>query len=299
MRGFVLASVLSMPALAAAGPLRTARLDVTGTCELSTLAARTNELAGRIAVTTDAPALISITTAAHDDGKLGATLVLYDERRATQPLRTVTASTCDELETSLAVVVSLVVQQDPAPPLPLPAAPEVPLPPPPVEPAVDRPLEALPQRRTSPAVILGVAHASSGESSLVIGGEKSWFGAELQLAAIGIDPDYGHADITLARLAVTPCMRWSVISACAVAMAGLAHGHGEDLMTPETSIRPTAGVGGRLEWHQALGASAGLRVFLDGMQLVAKTTFLIDDEVVWTTPARTVSAGVGIYFQLP
>ena len=296
MRGMVGALVL-VPSLAIAAPPRTARLDVSGTCELRGITARANELAGRPAITSDGAALISITTSEIDRGGIAATVVLSDEQHVTQPLRAVSAATCDALETSLAIVLSLVVQQEPAASASLPVVPDVPPPPAAVPPRAT--LVVLHPRSVRPVVQMAMGYATSGESQVAAGIDRGALGAELQIATADGEPEYGRVDIVTVRLAGTACYRVSGLGACGVAFAGLVHGSSSDLMFPDVATRPIAGLGARLEWRQSLGNSAGVRVFADVTQLIVTTQFLVDDVPAWKTSARAATVGAGMFFQLP
>jgi hypothetical protein len=302
MRVGVVVAIVLAPAIAIAEPAaRTARLDVSGECPLAGLAQQTADLLGRAGIADDAVAFISVASE-RVDRELQATLTLYDEQRQPQPLRAVTAATCDELEASLAIVVALALQQEPAPAPALPSLPAVPPPPaaeaeptvdvaPPVAPATS-------EARTS--VHWGLSYATSRDAMLAIGAARGHLGGEVRIFEPRTeDLELGSVRVHRAELAVTGCLEHGAASACGVAFAGVVRGRGQDLMEPDSSILPVVGGGARLQWQARLREGVAVRVFAEAVQLAVSTRFLVDDAVVWTMPSRSASLGAGMIFQLP
>jgi hypothetical protein len=294
MKGAALAAMLLVARAAAAEPLATAKLEVSGACELTALESRSNELLGRIAITADARARIAIAVT-QDAGAFNATLLFSDEAGAAQPARTISAATCDELAESVAIVVSLVLRQAPPPPAP---------PPPVVTPPPQDDTTYTPAPAPTKALELGASISSAKQSALVIGGRldrgRAALGADLELVApASVDVGIGSVHVLSARLDIAGCWRLRGFAACGLAIGGLVRASGEDLMNARSAVRPVAGLAARVEWRQDLSRRVGLRIFVTGEQLLARPSVLVDEAPVWTYPLRQAALGGGLYFRVP
>ena len=302
MKGVAIAVVLAMPAPASAESMRSARITADGVCDLAGLDVRTNELLGRTAIVDGAAARISIVTADRA-GAVTATLTFADNA-GTQSARTLDAASCAELIDPLAIVLSLLLREDTgsraAPERPLP-----PLPPAPPEPETEvADIPVVPARTRSRMLELAATMGTGGTGAIILGGrvERRRHALGLELHAglpSATELGVGTVRVMTAKLDAVACYRHGGFGACGLVMAGLVHGRGEDLMTPQTSILPMAGVGARLEWRQPMSRWGGVRLFADVEQLLSTTRFLVDAIPVWTSDARQAWLGAGIYFYSP
>jgi hypothetical protein len=299
MKAGMFAVLLATTSVAAAQPA-TARLDVSGACELAQLEARSNELLGRAGVVADARAQIAIATHVEGGAQL-ATLSFVDEHGAAQPARTITAASCNELGESIAVVISLVLRQNAPPPPPARAPP----PPPPAPVREDDSVFApAPPPAKALALELGAALATTMQTSIVLGGrfERARF-------ALGVDlevpmpetVELGTASVHVMSLRADAagCFRARGFAACGLLIGGLVRARGEDLMNARTAFGPLAAAGARVEWRQPASRRAGVRIFASVEQLLARPRIVVDSTEVWAIPEREAALGAGLFFQMP
>jgi hypothetical protein len=307
MRLAVIATVLTTATAASAEPL-TARLDVRGACELTSVEARSNELLERAAILDGGAARFTVDTTS-GGGTVSATVTFFDANGTAWPARTITASTCEDLAGSVAIVISLVLRQDsqaparrssaPPPEAANRAAAAAPLAP---ERAPDE--QRAPDRGMRTVVDVGAAARSSHESALLLGVRRTYrrlaFGLALDVSApTTTDLGVGSVHVLSARLDATVCAHAGGFAICGLAVGGLVRASGDDLMGATSAVRPVAALGTRLEWRQSVSRRFGVRVFADLEQLVATTRFLVDDTAVWTSPPRQAALGAGVFLRVP
>ncbi len=291
---------ISLTASVAAADAPTARLELTGACELGTVSDSANELLGRVAIAPDAQALFRVVTELAGDTVVATLSYVSDAGLAQQP-RTIAATNCDELAESLAVVVSLVLRQEAlaAPPVvePVTGAPSEPVRE--VEPGVQ---PVAPPRMRS--IELAGAAGSAGIGSVIAGVRmqhgRGSVGLELAVelpteTTIGM----GTVDVVTTRAGANGCVRLGPVAACGLLIGGVTRGKGEQLFDAHSVIKPIGGIGARLEWRHLVSSRIGTRVFCDFEQLLATTRFLVDDMPVWTTASRQVWLGAGVFLRMP
>jgi hypothetical protein len=301
MQRAVLVAVVFASSVAAAAP-RTAQLDATGACDLGELEPRASELLGRPAIAADAAARVEVVVVREGD-VLAATLTFTDENGTAQPARTMTAASCEELIEPIAIVISLVLREEPPP------APEPPAPPPPPAPTPlvehhDTLFTPEPPPIRARALELGAAISSARHSTLVVGGRlerrRTALAADLEVSLPEqVDVSQGAVHVTSARANAAGCLRLRGVWACGLVGAGLVRARGDDLMDARTAIRPLASLGVRAEWRQPLSRHLGLRLFATADQVLVRPSFLVDNTAVWTAPLLQVWLGGGIFLQMP
>lgn len=300
MRGVVIATTLLMVSVAAADA-PTARVEVSGACALDTVTNRTNELLGRTALTPEARAAFSVTAEVESDAVV-ATLEYVDDAGGAQQARTISATSCDELAESVAVVVSLLLRQEALSPPPRPRVrAELPVDPVrEVESGVARPIG--PARTRS--IDLGGAGGTTGAASFMVGGrlQRCRAAAAIELGLetpVELPVGSGSVHVAIGRLNASSCVRLGSLNLCGLLTGGVVRGRGEGLMDARTAIKPIAGLGVRLEWRQLVSTHVGMRLFGDFEQLLANTRFLVDGMSVWTSDSRQAWFGVGVFLQGP
>ena len=295
MKGALVAFLLSAN-VAAAQPAATARIESAGACELPTLATRSNELLGRAAITSDARARITIATAQDVDAYI-ATLTFIDEAGVAEPARTISATSCDELADSVAIVISLVLRE-----APVAAPPPAPPPPAPVVREADtiEPPAATSNRSFELGSMIGSAKEAAIVAGVRIDRKRIAIGGDLAVSLPKtIEAMPGSAHMMSFRLDAAGCVRLRNFAGCGLLIGGLVVGRGEGFMESRTAVSPILGIGLRSEWRQPMSRRLGLRIFATIEQLVLRPSFLVDSTPVYTTPLIQAWFGAGIYLRMP
>jgi len=227
--------------------------------------------------------------------------------------RTVEARTCDELATSVALVIVISLRDADATAV---AAPRIAAPPPAiidlartlVIDASPRARDALPPTRATPlalAVVAGAAAGLDGTPAAVLGGSvrrgRAAIGIELAIEAdrtldVG---DGGRVHLSRRRIDVTPCVHLGGAALCGLGTVALVTGRGEDLVDAAAVRRPVVALGGRAAWTLALGARLAVRFHVDGAHTLGDARFRVDQMPVWGSPAREVRVGAGVVAHFP
>lgn len=111
--------------------------------------------------------------------------------------------------------------------------------------------------------------------------------------------DGGSVSAWSGGLALLPCGHLGSVSACGLVAAGLVRGKGHDLTISRSATTPRVTAGGRLAWHAAVGRRVGIRVFADLEGSLSKTTFLVDSEPAWSSPAVAFALGCAAVGHFP
>lgn len=275
---------------------RSVRIDTSGVCPLDGLAADLADLAGREVVAGDSPAVIRVTTTL--DGAYRAHIAFTDEAGTAREPRELQAASCAELESSVAVIVSLIVRE---PVVARPARPIASADEPAILDSV-RPPSIQAGAPFEADVELGVAASTDRTSALVLGtilrrGQLA-FAIEGQLGtATDRSLDSGvQVEVAARRLVLAPCWRAGAFGACGLIEGGWVHGQSSGLMDAGSANLPVAAAGLRLEVHARLTGATSLRASVDATQVVARARFLVDDAVVWASPERELWFGAGVIF---
>ena len=227
--------------------------------------------------------------------------------------RTVTARTCDELATSVALIIVMTLR-DAAPPrdaAPSPAIASAP----PIAAAtpVARPVAATTAtsattttaHRTEVALLLGGAGDLRGHAALVAGARatRRWWSLGLELQAEPprrLDLEAG-GQITLSRTYVTaaPCAHLRGFGLCGIATAGALRGRGVELQDAVAVTRPIVQLGGRVEWRRAVATRLAVRLHLDATRVLTSARFMVDQLPVWASDSRELRLGAGVVAIFP
>jgi hypothetical protein len=290
-----LAIALGSPA--AAEP-RTVRLVHEGVCDAGVLRAALAERLGRDPVSAAAGDTVRVTVAKQAGGVVARIAIDGNERQ-------ITASDCERLSETVAVVIAMVISRD------APVAEATPEPVPELEPAptlhgdVEPPPE-LPRPVRSLHAVLGIAGSARSTSLSFLGGvglrRGHWsVDAELQFRPdyVNAGVDSGGIAIGVVALSIAPCIRSNALGACLVASGGFVHGRGDALVGARAATAPFAAVGGRLTWEQQVAPRVALRIHLDIQSVLASTRFFVDEMAVWSTDWLEVWAGFGVVATIP
>ncbi len=284
--------VIVLALLAASASAQPRRVDVIGeACDASALADDVAKLDGEV-LDASASASVRVELVA----PFGARVSFVAGDGTIAGPRVIEAQSCDELVTSIALVIAMTPTAAPSPP-----PPRAPI-------RYDAALEvtrsvvvAAPAVVRWDAIVGGAGSVDAGgpEGRLAIGvcwrrGDRS-LGAELR----GDLPDdrtlaVGRIDVLRAELAVTPCLHRGELAACALAAAGVWRGAGIGLLTERAVLAPVATLGVRIAWERGITGWLALRAYLDADALVTTTRFDVDAMPVWTSPRVEAIAGLSL-----
>jgi hypothetical protein len=96
------------------------------------------------------------------------------------------------------------------------------------------------------------------------------------------------------------CGRYRWLALCPQMTAGGAHATPTGFSTQQDRSLPVAAAGLRLSW--ALVPSTipvGIRVFASADRGLLRSTFTIDNEIVWQSPKTFATLGVDVFFAIP
>jgi hypothetical protein len=274
----------------------------------------------------DQPAGVCSTDAVHEalaalphvarDATVGLRTELREDRVEAQVTlagntRTVTAPTCDELATSVALIIVMTLR-DAAPPGDAASAPTIPAIAPVVRPAAATTTATTAAStttasapRTEVALLLGGAGDLRGHAALVAGARatRRWWSLGVELQAEPprrLDLEAG-GQITLSRTYVTaaPCAHLRGFGLCGIATAGALRGRGVELQDAEAVTRPILQLGGRVEWSRAVAARLAVRLHVDAVRVLTSARFLVDQMPVWASDSRELRLGAGVVAFFP
>jgi hypothetical protein len=219
--------------------------------------------------------------------------------------RVVRAASCAELAKSLALVIVMSLRADEPQ---RSVTSEVPAPSwvaPSVETIAVLP-HAAPRAKTRRIqLLLGAVGDVSRRPALVTGarwrqGHMS-VGLELHVATpLTIDVEAGGSvEVTQTRIDAVPCLHVRQLAVCGLATAGMIGGKGHQLADAAHVRRAAAAVGGRVELTWRLVDLVSLRLHLDGLQTLDRTTFVVDEMAVWTSDSRELWLGAGVLANFP
>ncbi len=238
-----------------------------------------------------------------------ATVTLDDGDGHIAGPRVIHADTCDELVSSVAVVVSMS----------LPAIADLPEPEPlPESDAINVVIAAVklvnPVPQTHDAEMPGrversgandvnyAASASMGASSavgmnLAAGIRLRWGDLSIAGEIAGTPPEevvQNHVSIERASIALAPCHHFGDLGACGVIRVGFDRGVGTGLMDARTTDAPLAEIGPRLTWEHRLTDLFSVQLDAELDLALTTTQFDIDHVAVWRTSRFAGLAGAGM-----
>lgn len=298
LRAVAVAGVLLASRPAQSSP---ARIEITGgECDARVLE---DEIAGA-ATASQSAVHVHLATEA-DDGGVRAQLVVDDDDGHSRGPRLVTAATCSELASSVAVIVAMVIEDFAS----SPPAPRAPVPVHTFEgqhlddPLLGDRIEVPPRGARERELALGVG------ASAALGGTHAprlVLGGRLRRAAhsIGLDLETGSPDrvevtadgrieIARAELTVTPCRHLGSFAACGSTTVGVVRGSAAGLYAMRTVYAPSVAGGLRVTWERWY-RQVGVRVQLDGRAFLTTTQFEVDYMPVWNSERFEASAGFGV-----
>jgi len=177
-------------------------------------------------------------------------------------------------------------------------APQAPPGPPPSKPSRD------PRDKVTLRTSLG-AIAALGSAPAIAGGFTAQIGLRWRLASFGLE---GRADIpasseitglgrvktSLLLVTFVPCAHWRFLLGCGLVAVGALQGAGENVAEPRQASTFYAAAGARLGTEIHLVKFLYLRIHLDILATLTRTTLQIDGRDAWTTPP--VSGALGASF---
>lgn len=287
-------------------------------CDLSTLDA---ELAQMLADKPVGGSRVSLVTGRSDQTLSAEVLFVGADGQRHGP-RIVTASSCDDLRDSIALVIVLALP-DASAGAPAdarePSEPETGTPR--SEPATPHPIQ--PPAPTLPVEDLAIARSVRAEarSALSIDGyisgastvtnrglnEQLLLGVRLRRGRSSLSlqarvdapedvrvTETGKIVVTHADVSVAPCVHITSFAGCALVGIGLLRGSGEALHSGRDAVTPVLATGLRIGWEHFLTSNLAVRVHVDGRALLTTTTFDVDYMPVWESSRLEGSAGVGL-----
>lgn len=286
-------------------------------CDLSALDA---ELADMLADESAGDSRVSV-VASRGDQELRAEVLFLDADGQALGSRVITASTCDDLVDSIALVIAMAIPDLSAGEHTQPRAvqseaelsPVAPATPPaveasPVTAAVDR-MSVRRSTRVETASELSVAGYLGGASTVTSRGmhEQLLLGARLRRGRASLSlqarvdaPEEvrvtatGTVAIMQADVSLAPCAHWRSLAGCALLSLGVLHGSGKALYAARDVFTPNVATGVRIGWEHFVSSRLAIRVHLDGRARLTTTTFEVDYMPVWESSRVEGSAGVGL-----
>lgn len=276
-------------------------------CDLARVRAQVVTLVGRDPFDDRAPIEITIESRAVDDADEAILSVV--DAGGERGSRTVSARTCDELVTALAVAVALAIESLPPPAEVTPRE----------HPSAEIDIDA----EEPPTVTTAVTrHLASRAFDIVadgVGGptDRGWrgsfaFGARTRRghAALEVEAEWtpsetvavgatGSVHVSSSALAISPCVAARGLFACGTAATGWIRGTGVGLFDPHNATTLMVALGGRVGWERPLTVGFAIRVFGEVRARVTTTRFLVDQMPVWTSPGYDARAGIGLVAHLP
>lgn len=253
---------------------------------------------------------------------LSAEVLFVEAEGQTHGPRLVTASSCDDLFDSIALVIVMALPDaavhEPADPrdaseLETATTPMLPATPHPLEPpAPTLPVENLAIARSASAEaprVLAIDGYISGASTVTSRGlnEQLLLGVRLKRGRASLSLQ-AHVDapeevrvtatgkivVTHVDASVAPCVHIKSFAGCALVGIGVLRGSGEALHSARDTFTPVLATGLRIGWEHFLTSNLAVRVHVDGRALLTTTTFDVDYMPVWESGRFEGSAGVGL-----
>ena len=290
--------------VAAAAPIR---LQVSGdACSFDALEAQL-ELAGSepLDTATLATVRIDVTEVAH---AYEAQIFFDDGYGAIRGPRTVAAKTCTGLVSSVALVVSMGLQDEPARTTePTPRDP-------PVEATPVTATEAWREptpRRGAPVMIDVFAGGGGGLTSHGLSGQLI-IGARVRRGVVSLDaavradaPEQvavaamAMIEVRRAQLSLGPCLHAGTIAGCMIVSVGAFHGSSDGLTSARSVYSLAIAGGARATWERSITERVALRLYLGVDALLTTTVFDVDGMQVWRSPRIEASTGIGVLARFP
>lgn len=104
------------------------------------------------------------------------------------------------------------------------------------------------------------------------------------------DVEGGSVDAALYAVELVPCARVAIAYGCGVLSIGVVAGGASGLAETRSTTSAYAAAGVRAGVEIPLGARIALRVELDALAQLARTTLLVDDREAWSMPSVAISA---------
>lgn len=222
-----------------------------------------------------------------------------------------TKGDCRELAAAMELAISIAID-----PLALTRPPAPPKPSPPVqqnrapEPLIAREPLAKPPPDPRNKVTLRAsfgALGALGSAPRITAGFTAQIGLRWRLASFGLE---GRADLpastdidglgrvktSLLLISAVPCAHWRFLFGCALVSLGALQGSGEEVGVPRQATTFYAAVGPRLGTEIHLVKFLYLRIHLDILATLTRTTLRIDNKDAWTTPPVSGDFGLGLAF---
>ena len=131
---------------------------------------------------------------------------------------------------------------------------------------------------------------------LGVGARRGWLAFEVWLSAMpphSFDVEGGSIDVQWLAVTANACVARGGLRACLLASGGALRGTGrEPLENRQKTTTPYAGAGGRIAWDLRLRGRLSLRVHADVAATLARTSYTVSGEDVWTQPAVATELGV-------
>jgi hypothetical protein len=273
----------------------------------------------------DAPATVEARVAATAKG-LRADVRLFDAAGALVGERELSSpgTDCAALGNALTLTISILVDprsltrtpsaapSPPSPPPPAEAKPgttfdaadvhdspfeHAPPPPPPREPTRLRAgLAGVASTGSAPALSVGVA--------VLVGLERRPWALDLEgradLPASSMESDGSGVGSSLLLAGLVPCYVTGPLRLCVPAFLGSLRGEGLGVATPDRAQSFYAAAGARVAVEPELGSGFLLRAYAEGTAPLVHTTLrAVGHQAVWTTPAISLSLGLGVGKRFP
>jgi hypothetical protein len=107
-------------------------------------------------------------------------------------------------------------------------------------------------------------------------------------------PDLGRIKSSLLVATVVPCGHVRSLLACALVSVGTLQGAGEQVDQPRQESTFFAATGARLGAEIPLVKRLYLRVHLDLLATLTRTTLHLDDKAAWITPPLSGDLGISV-----
>jgi hypothetical protein len=257
------------------------------------------------------------------DGGLHAIIDRQQNGRAAGH-REITSSSmdCIELASALELALSVVIdplamtRRVPAVPVPTPPVPTPPIPTvaptttvvvDPSRPSPESPAKPVPVRPVFAAGI-GILGALGSAPAPSVGplleAELRWPGWSLALDGrlhlpSGMAVGQGDVNTSVAAATLAPCLRFSGAGACVVGEAGAQWAAGQHLSDEHQWATPYAAVGARFFYDWSLPFRLAIRAQVEAFAPLIRTTLVVSDTPVWTTPVVYGALGVVLLVRPP
>lgn len=299
MRFVLCVAVCAASATAAADP--SLRLDVQGDCDVTAALASARELLGRDPFDPAATDLVHVRAQSGAGGASGELSIEFSDGRTLGPRR-LQAVDCEQLSSSLAIVIAMAVTALPMTTAPAPRAK--------AEPSAEgvSARAARSHRALYFDAIGGIAESLGGDSSRASGmvalrARSRSLATELALE-IALPGDLALANgasvhLSTVAFALRPCMPVGPLSACAIAAAGWTSGQATGVIMPHPATLPIVEAGAGVAYELGLSDRFALRARAETRVHVVGARFEINEMPVSSTSPIEAWFGLDAVARIP